>query len=197
MANNQYVNKVIYGGNTLIDLTGDDVTLADVLSGKKFHLPSGANGVGTCTYDADTSDATAVAAEILTGKTAYKNGEKLTGTMPNRGAVSGTITTVAGTYTVPQGYHDGSGSVGLDATEQAKIIASNIKEGVEILGVVGTLAPASGVTAQAKTATPSTAQQVITPDSGYDYLSQVTVSAIPYTETDNSAGGKTVTIAAA
>ena len=197
MATNQYVNKVIYGGNTLIDLTADDVTASDVLSGKKFHLPSGASGTGICTYDADTSDATAVASEILSTKTAYKNGSKLTGSMPNRGAVSGTISTVAGVYTIQQGYHDGSGTVAIDSTEQAKIIAGNIKEGVEILGVTGTCSPASGVTAQAKTATPSTSQQVITPDSGYDYLSQVTVAAIPYTETDNSAGGKTVSIAAA
>lgn len=194
---NQYVNKVIYGGNTLIDLTGDDVTAADVLSGKQFHLPSGAQGTGTCAYDADTSDATAVAAEILTGKTAYKNGSKLTGTMPNRGAVTGTISAVAGTYTIPQGYHDGSGTVGISSTEQAKIIAANIKEGVVILGVTGTCSPASGVTAQAKSATPTTAQQVITPDTGYDYLSQVTVAAIPYAESDNAAGGKTVTIGAA
>ena len=96
MANNQYINKVVYGGTTLIDLTGDDVTASDVLSGKKFHLPSGAQGTGACTYNADTSDATAVAAEILTGKTAYKNGSKLTGTMANRGAVNGTISTKAG-----------------------------------------------------------------------------------------------------
>lgn len=114
---NTYKNKVIYGGQTLIDLTQDDVTRADVLSGKKFHLPSGEPTTGTCTYDADTSDATATAAEILTTKTAYKNGSKLTGTMPNRGAVTGTISTVAGTYTVPQGYHDGSGTVSIDSTE--------------------------------------------------------------------------------
>ena len=196
MANNQYVNKVVYGGQTLIDLTGDDVAAEDVLSGKLFHLPSGAQGTGSCTYDADTSDATATAAEILLSKTAYKNGAKLTGTMPNNGAVTGAISTVSQQYTVPQGYHDGSGKVAIDATEQAKIIASNIKDGVQILGVTGSYT-GEGVTAQAKTATPSTSQQVITPDSGYDYLSQVTVAAIPYTETDNAAGGKTVTIAAA
>lgn len=197
MANNQYVNKVVYGGNTLIDLTGDDVQLSDVLAGKKFHLPSGASGTGTCTYDADTSDATAVAAEILLSKTAYKNGAKLTGTMPNNGAVSGTISTKAQQYTVPQGYHDGSGKVQISATEQAKIIADNIREGVTILGVEGTMSGSEDVHAQAKTATPSTSQQVITPDSpDYNYLSQVTVAAIPYTETDNAAGGKTVTIAA-
>lgn len=44
---NEYKNKVVYGGNTLIDLTGDDVTAADVASGKKFHLPSGEPAVGT------------------------------------------------------------------------------------------------------------------------------------------------------
>ena len=195
MASNQYINKVIYGGQTLIDLTADDVAASDVLSGKKFHLPSGAPGTGTCPYDADTSDATAVAAEILAGKTAYKNGSKLTGTMPNNGAVAGTISAKAEQYTVPQGYHDGSGKVSISATEQAKIIAGNIKAGIEILGVTGTYAGDS-ISAQAKTATPTTAQQTILPDTGYDYLSQVTVAAIPYTETDNTAGGKTVTIAA-
>lgn len=197
MANNQYINKVVYGGNTLIDLTGDDVQASDVLSGKKFHLPSGEAGTGTCAYDADTSDATAVAAEILTGKTAYKNGSMLTGTMPNRGAVAGTIDTKAGQYTVPQGYHDGSGKVGIDTTEQAKLIAANIRQGVTILGVEGSMSGSEDVHAQAKSVTPSTTQQVITPDSpDYNYLSQVTVAAIPYIETDNSAGGKTVTIAA-
>lgn len=196
MAENQYINKVIYGGNTLIDLTGDDVTAADVLSGIKFHLPSGAEGTGSCTYDAYTSDATAIASEILADKTAYKNGSKLTGTMTNRGAVTGTISTVSGEYTVPQGYHDGSGKVSIDSTEQAKLIAGNIKAGVEVLGVTGTYGGET-VSVQTKTVTPSTSQQVITPDSGYDYLSQVTVSAIPYTETDNVSGGKTVTIAAA
>lgn len=190
---NEYTNKVIYGGQTLIDLTGDDVTAADVLSGKKFHLPSGEPKTGTCTYDADTGDATATAAEILDGKTAYKAGSKLTGTMPNRGAASGTISTKDGTYTIQNGYHDGSGSVGIDSTEKAKLIAGNIKAGVEVLGVTGTYT-GEGVTAQSKTATPYTTAQTVLPDSGYDYLSQVTVQAIAYTETDNSAGGKTVTI---
>lgn len=196
MAENQYVNKVIYGGQTLIDLTGDDVTASDVLSGIKFHLPSGAQGTGSCTYDADTSDATALAAEILSGKTAYKSGSKLTGTMTNRGAQTGIIDTVAGSVSIQQGYHDGSGSVSIDPTEQAKIIASNIKDGVQILGVTGSYT-GEGVTAQSKTVTPSGSQQTVLPDSGYDYLSQVTVNAIPYTETDNSAGGKTVTIGSA
>jgi len=194
---NEYVNKVVYGGDTLIDLTGDDVTESDVLSGKKFHLPSGAPGTGSCAYDADTSDATATAAEILATKTAYKNGAKLTGTMPNNGAVSGTISTKTGQYTVPAGYHDGSGKVGIAAAEQAKLIAANIREGITVLGVTGTMSGSEDSKPQAKTVTPAKTQQVVTPDSPtYNCLSQVTVAAIPYTETDNASGGKTVTIAA-
>ena len=196
MASNPYVNKIIYAGETLIDLTNDDVTAADVLAGKKFHLPSGANGTGTCPYDADTSDATAVASEILTGKTAYKAGSKITGTMPNRGAQIGAIEDISTTVPIQQGYHDGSGYVDINATDKAKIIPGNIKDGVEILGVTGTYT-GEGVTAQSKTVTPTNAQQVILPDTGYDYLSQVTVSAITYTETDNAAGGKTVSIGTA
>ena len=190
---NPYINKVVFGNQTLIDLTADTVTAADVLSGVTAHDRSGATITGTCTYDADTSGATATASEILATKTAYVNGSEVTGTMPNRGAVSGVITDVSTPYAIQQGYHDGSGTVAIDSTEQAKIIAENIKDGVEILGVTGTYT-GEGVTAQAKTATPYTTQQVILPDTGYDYLSQVTVEAIAYEETDNAAGGKTATI---
>ena len=193
---NQYKNKIIYGGETLIDLTQDDVLVSDVAAGKKFHLPSGEPATGTNTYDADTSDATAVAAEILTGKTAYKNGAKLTGTMPNRGAVTGTISTVTGEYTVPQGYHDGSGKVSIASTEQAKIIAANIREGITILGVEGTMSGSEGVKATAASVTPYTTSQTITPSSLGDFnsISQINVAAIAYTESDNAAGGVTVTI---
>jgi hypothetical protein len=191
---NQYINKVIYGGNTLMDLTADTITAAQLLEGVTAHDKSGAPIVGTLTYDADTSDATAVAAEILATKTAYINGVKVTGTMPNRGAVSGTISTLNGVYTISNGYHDGSGTVGIDATEQAKLIASNIREGVTILGVTGTMSGSEDVRAQSKTITPTVTAQTITPDTGYNYLSQVTINAIPYMETDNVAGGKTVTI---
>ena len=188
-------NKIIYGGTTLIDLT--DATLgqndgAKILSGESAYGKDGEKITGSCTYDADTSDADASASEILLNKTAYVNGNKLTGTMPNQGAVSGTIDDVSTPYTIPAGYHDGSGTVAVDSTEAAKVIPGNIKEGVEILGVTGTYT-GEGVTAQAKTATPYTTQQVILPDTGYDYLSQVTVEAIYYNESAN-AYGTTVTI---
>ena len=193
---NQYVNKVIYGGNTLIDLTGDTVTASDVLKNVTFHLPSGATGTGTCEYDVDSSDCTAAVAEVLATKTFAKGGSVLTGTMPNRGAVSGVISSKTTPYTIPQGYHDGSGTVTLDSASLAALVANNIRENVEILGITGTMSGSEDVHAQAKTATPATTSQTILPDTGYNYLSQVTVNAIPYTETDNAAGGKTVTIAA-
>lgn len=189
------INKVIFGNETLIDLTSDTVTAADLVSGVTAHDASGAVITGTNTKDSDTSGDTAQVGEILAGKTAHARGSQLTGTMPNRGSIDEDITTVSQQVTVAQGYHDGSGHVQIDATEQAKIIASNIKDGVNILGVTGTYT-GEGVTAQAKTATPYTTQQTILPDSGYDYLSQVTVAAISYVETDNAAGGKTATIGA-
>lgn len=193
---NQYVNKVIYGGTTLIDISDSTVDTAKVLYGYKFYDKAGAPQTGACTYDSNTTDATAAVAEILATKTAYVNGNKLTGEMPNNGAVTGTISTKAGQYTVPLGYHDGSGKVGISSTEQDKIIAGNIKSGITILGVTGNYSGES-VTATSVSVTPSTSAQTINPPTGYDYISQVNVSAISYVETDNAAGGKTVTIAGA
>lgn len=190
------ISKVVYGGKTLIDLTADTVTADKILSTYTAHDKSGAPIVGTCTFNADTSDATAAGAEILAGKTAYVNGVKITGEMKNNGAVSGVISKKADSYTVPIGYHDGAGKVAISSTEQAKIIATNIRAGVSILGVEGTMSGSESVKAQAKTVTPTTAQQTVLPDSsqGFNYLSQVTVNAIPYNESDNAQGGKTVTI---
>lgn len=193
MATNQYANKFVYHGVTKFDLTGDTIEPSDLKSGVTAHDRSGAPITGTNTFDSDTSEDTVAVAEILAGKTAHARGTQLTGTMPNRGAVTGTISTKAGTFTISQGYHDGSGSVGIDATEQAKIIPGNIKAGVEILGETGTYS-GEAISVQTKTVTPSNSQQVVLPDSGYDYLSQVTVNAIPYVETDNAAGGYTITI---
>lgn len=190
------ISKVIYGGSTLIDLTADTVIAAKLLAGYTAHGADGELIDGACDYDANTQDATAADSEILLGKTAYVKGVKKTGTMPNNGAVEGIIATKDGAYTVPQGYHDGAGKVQIDSNERLKLVPENIREGITVLGVEGTMSVTEGANPQAKAVTPSASEQVILPDSddGYNYLSQVTVKAIPYVESENSAGGTTVTI---
>ena len=194
MATNTYNSKVIFNGDVLMDLTGDTVTAAQLLKGITAHGKDGAPITGTCDWDAATGDATAAAAEILTGKTAYVKGKKVTGTMPNRGAVAGKISTKAGAYTVPQGYHDGSGKVTIDSTEQAKLIPTNIRNGVTVLGVEGTMSGSEDMKSQSKSVTPKATAQTVLPDEDYNCLSQVEVAAIPYAVSDNTSGGKTVTI---
>lgn len=193
---NENVNKVIYGDEVLIDLTSDTVTPETILSGVTAHDASGKIITGTCNFDVNSQDATAAVAEILKGKTAYVRGTKLTGTMPNNGAVSGNISTKDGVYTVPNGFHDGSGKVQIASTEKSKLIPENIREGITVLGVPGAMTGTEDAKPQAFEVTPTINQQVILPDSnkGYNYISQVTVKPIPVLFVENEAGGMTATI---
>ena len=193
---NQYVNKIIVGSEVKLDLTQDDITADKLASGIKAHDKSGAPIVGTNTYDADTSDATAVAAEILKDKTAYVNGVKLVGTMPNNGAKTLNITNKSTPVTIPMGFHDGSGKAQISTDEQAKLIPMNIREGITVLGVIGTMSGSEDMKPQAKNVTPTFAQQEILPDDEYNCLSSVTVAAIPITYTDNEQGGQTLKVGA-
>ena len=187
-------SKIIYGGEVLIDLTADSVVADKLLKGYTAHGADGEPVEGTCTFDADTQDATASDAEILAGKTAYVRGIKKTGTMKNNGAASLKITGKDDALQIPQGYHDGSGTAALDDTEKAKLVPGNIREGVTLLGVTGEMSGSEGVIAQSKEVTASTVDQTVLPDTGYTHLAQVVVRAIPYVESDNAAGGVTVTI---
>lgn len=193
---NQYVNKVIVGTEVKLDLTQDDITPDKLAEGIKAHDKSGAPIVGTNTFDADTGDATAVAAEILKDKTAYVAGSKLTGTMPNNGASELEITDRDTPVNIPMGFHDGSGKAQIAAAEKAKIISANIREGVTILGVPGSMSGSEGMKPQAKSVTPTFEAQEVLPDDGYNCLSSVTVAAIPVTYTDNAQGGQTLKIGA-
>ena len=95
-------NKVIYGNTTLIDLTDATLEVTDgdqILSGQSAYGRDGEKITGTCTYNADTSDATAEASDVLSGETFYGSaGTKVTGTMVNNGSVSGTIDDLSTPY---------------------------------------------------------------------------------------------------
>ena len=191
MAN--YINKLVVGNEVKFDLTGDTVAPNTLLTGATAHDKTGAQITGTCSYDSDTSDATVAVAEILKDKTAYARGAKIVGTMPNNGAKNYTISNL-NDQTITMGFYDGSGKISFDSAEKAKIIPANIKNGVSILGVQGTMTGLESITVQSKTIAPTFTAQTILPDEGYDYLSQVVVSAIPMTESENTAGGLTLTI---
>lgn len=92
------------------------------------------SGGGTAKFY-DTTDATAGVGDVLATKTFHADGKK-TGNMANNGDTSGTISTKAGTVSIPSGYTSG-GTVAISSTEQAKVVSGNIKSGVTILGVSG------------------------------------------------------------
>lgn len=190
---NMGLSKVIFGEHRL-DLTADTIIPDKLLKGYTAHSADGEPISGTCEFDVDSSNVTATQAEVLAPKTFAKDGRVLPGTMKNNGSVVGTISTKAEQYNVPQGFHDGGGKVSIAATEQAKLIEKNIRQGVSILGVLGSMSGSEDIVAQTKTVTPTIEGFEVLPDDGYTHLSQVTVGGIPYTITDNAAGGKTLTI---
>lgn len=192
MANEFNSKVVLSNGDVLIDLTQDDVKPEHVQKDIYFHDKTGARKQGTNTKTVDASNATAEAAEVLSGRTFGKGAEMQTGTMPDNSGQNIEISTLGGTP-IPKGYTDGSAIAKLSDSEIAKIVAGNIKEGVSILGVVGDYG-ADDISSQSKTVTPTFEKQVINPDPEYTFLSSVEVEAIKVDRKDNEAGGVTVTI---
>ncbi len=130
--------KVKINGTTYSDVSEVTIPLSD--------------GTGNATYY-DTSGDTASAEKILTGTTVHGAGGSITGTMPNIGSQTETISKKDGTVTISKGYHDGTGKVSIDSTEQGKLISENIKAGVTVLGVTGstTVVDTKDATATAST----------------------------------------------
>lgn len=183
--------KIILGNQVLQDLTMDTITPNVLLNGYTAHGADGEAIVGNCNFTVDASNATASASEILAGQTAGIGNVIIEGQMPNRGAVQGYISDVNVPYSVQMGYHDGTGTVGIDPTEAAKIIPESIKAGIEILGVNGNYSGES-VNVTSLEVTPYTTSQTILPPPGYDYISQVNVAPIYYSESPAAQGGGNV-----
>lgn len=117
------VNVNVPSSGTTINNQNKSVT--PTKSQQSITADSGYTGLGTVTVNAipaayiTTSDADAIAANILLNKTAYVNGSKITGSMANNGATGGIITEQGGIYTIPAGYTSGG-------TVSANITASTI-----------------------------------------------------------------------
>lgn len=75
------ISKIEYFGKVLIDLSEDTVTAETLIKGVTAHDKTGTQITGTAETGSDTSDATATAGDIAYEKTAYVNGEKITGTL--------------------------------------------------------------------------------------------------------------------
>lgn len=135
--------------------------------------------------------------KVLSGESFHlASGTKTEGTMPIFDDFARELTTREDECIIPLGYHDGTGIVGISSTEKEKLIEKNIREGVEVLGILGTMSDMEGVKPTEVTLTPQVDSQSITPEElgNYNSIVQVTVEPIPIVETDNEMGGKTVTI---
>ena len=99
------------------------------------------SGGGTAKFY-DTSAADAAAGDLLSGKTAFGSSGSISGSMTNNGSTGGTISTKAGTVSIPAGYTSG-GTVSLAAAAVSDCVSANILSGKTILGVSGSLAMVS------------------------------------------------------
>lgn len=142
-------------GGGLIDCPADLVTCNDNfgtcsgdLSTCSSNYSSCSSSLTTCTTNyascsasvATCSAGTATGADVLAGKTFSSSaGIGSTGTMPNNAAVS--IVPGTATQTIAAGYHNGAGTVAGDAD----LVATNIRIGVNVFGVTGTLGCGNGV----------------------------------------------------
>ena len=192
-----YISKVVYGNDTLIDLTSDTVVANKLLRGYTAHGADGAPITGNCDFNVDTTSDTVTAGAVLSGTTFHNAAGTLsTGTMPNIGAQTSYIVARDSAVAIQAGYHDGSGSIGLASADKSALIADNIREGITILGILGTMSGSEDVKATTLSATPYTTSATYLPtDLGdYNYFSSVTVDAIAYATSTNIAGGITATI---
>lgn len=170
--------------NTIIGVPQNDMASAGGLNAGKLLAGQSAFGInGTATSDANFGDG-----DLLIGKTAYKNGSKRTGTMPNRGAVASSLN-CGGSYTIPAGYHNGSGKItanSLASQTSANATRTDMLNGktawVNGSKITGTIPSLSGATY-----TPATSAQTIS-CSGKYMTSNIIINPIPSNYADMTTG---------
>lgn len=118
MAQNVVINGVTYQDVPEVDITK--------------------SGGGTAKFF-DTAAADVDAASLLTGKTGFGPNGAVQGSMANNGATGGTISTKAGSVSIPAGYTSG-GSVSLASSAVSDLVAGNLLRGKTVLGIQGSLA---------------------------------------------------------
>lgn len=132
---------------------------------------------------------------LLDGDIAHNNaGDVIIGEIRRIQSIELIIESKDGQIQIPEGYHDGNGSVVLDYAARELLVPENIRNGISILGVPGSMDATDKVLAHGKTVEPLAQDQMVSPDDGYNYLDWVTVKAIPVLEEQNETGGITITI---
>lgn len=195
----KYVNKMYAGTEAIMDITDTTATASQVLANNTvggaanyFYLADGSRVQGSCTYDANTSDATATASEILATKTAYVDGNKVTGTMPNNGQATKSInaTTDGASIALANGYYANGSTIAVSG-----LTAAEIKKDVVYFGVTGTYDPQMPTEHGSATVLYASAK-VYEPTSG-NLFDQFTVFGFEdiLTTEENPQGGITYTIA--
>lgn len=105
---------------------------------KAANIKTGTNIFGVT--GSFTSDANAAAADLRSSKTAYVNGNKITGSMTEYTTTAANVTIASKSGTaIPAGYYNGTPKAVIGSTDSSKLIATNIRKNVTILGVTGTL----------------------------------------------------------
>ena len=132
------VNKIIFNGENVLDLTQDTATAQDVRQGKKFHLKNGASSTGTLIPGVDVSDTTATANDVVQGKYFYlQNGQRVEGNIAKFVGSSTNFVTYWDSVTFNPGYYQQAITVKIDETQQNRFKPENIKDGVVLMGVAG------------------------------------------------------------
>lgn len=187
------ISRVEYDGRLLIDISSDTVKKENLLVGATAHDSNGDPVTGTCDYDMKTTEFTAFAEHILKGKTAGVNKHEVEGTMPENEAAEHIISTATEEFIIPQGYHDGNGTVKISPSEMSKLKKENIRVGVEILGVLGEMSgsenenPSPPITVDAPLSGENLSVQ---PEGDYTCFKEVIVRVVPYETTDKTADNK-------